>query len=221
MAKLEYLCNGIPFDPLPELKQLNQKIGHAPKRIHKLNDDQKKLAVQNALRYFPKKLHQLLGKEFRDELENYGHIYMYRFIPDIPPIETLSVFDFKAQSVQAACIMLQICNNLSYSVAQFPQELVIYGGNGQCFSNWAQFYLTMEYLSNLKLNETLVLNSGHPLAAIPNHISDLNESDDYTCNNVQKIWSNTQQSLAKNQQPKHMQTHTILQICKLKTLNHS
>lgn len=212
--KLDYLCNGIPLDPLPELKKLDPSIGHAPKRIHKLNEKRKELAIRNALKYFPFKYHSILKDEFRDELENYGHIYMYRFIADIPPIESLNVFDFPARNLQSACIMLQICNNLSYSVAQFPQELVIYGGNGQCFANWAQFYLTMHYLSKLELHETLIINSGLPLAAIPNRLVDecSNQTTDHSENDVKKIWIDTQQSYRENQEPKQKQTHTILQI---------
>jgi len=210
MAKLAYLCQGIPLDPFPELKPLDQSIGHAPKRIHRLNDQQKKLAVRNALKYFPEKYHQQLHDEFKGELEQYGHIYMYRFIAKFPPVETLSVFDFPALNLQAACIMLQICNNLSYSIAQFPQELVTYGGNGQCFANWAQFYLTMQYLSKLELHETLVINSGLPLSVIPNSIP--NDECSTNCYDVQQIWNDTQQAYKHGKEPKQQQTHTILQI---------
>ena len=210
MVKLDYLCNGIPLDPLPQLRPLNQSVGHAPKRIHTLDDKQKELAVRNALKYFPEKYHSLLSDEFKDELEKYGHIYMFRFVAEFPPVETLSVYDFPARNVQAACIMLQICNNLSYGIAQFPQELVVYGGNGQCFANWAQFYLTMHYLSNLELDETLILSSGLPLATIPNRLLDDERSTD--CNDVRKIWDEAQRSFKQNKEPKKQQTHTILQI---------
>lgn len=137
MVKLDYLCEGIPLNPLPKARQLNPSLGHAPKKIHRLNAEQQELAVRNALKYFPSEYHSTLESEFRDELENYGHIYMFRFIADFPkPMDSITVFDFPAKNIQSACIMLQICNNLSYEVAQFPEELVVYGGNGQCFSNW-------------------------------------------------------------------------------------
>lgn len=210
MVKLDYLCKGIPLNPLPEPKKRNPSLGHAPKRIHQLNEKQQKLAVRNALKYFPKEYHSILENEFRDELERYGHIYMFRFIPEFPPIDSLTVFDFPAKNVQAACIMLQICNNLSYAVAQFPEELVVYGGNGQCFSNWAQFYLTMLYLSRLELHETLVINSGLPLAKIPNRV--VSEHHKNAGDDVQTIWDDTQRLLKQRKQPEQTQTQTILQI---------
>lgn len=211
MVKLDYLCKGIPLNPLPKPKKLNPSLGHAPKRIHRLNQKQQELAVRNALKYFPREYHSILESEFKDELENYGHIYMFRFIAEFPPIDSITVFDFPAKNIQSACIMLQICNNLSYAVAQFPEELVVYGGNGQCFSNWAQFYLTMQYLSNLELHETLVINSGLPLATIPNQVvSDDQRSS--SCTDVQTIWNDNQTLLKHGKQPEQTQTHTLLQI---------
>ena len=214
MVKLDYLCNGIPLELIPKLKKkLNSSLGHAPKRIHRLNEQQKQLAIRNALKYFPEEHHSKLKEEFKEEFENYGHIYMFRFVPEFPSIDEITVFDFPAKNLQSACIMLQICNNLSYKVAQFPEELIVYGGNGQCFANWAQFYLTMQYLSNLALNETLVINSGLPLATLPNHLSsEIDENKSAGCKDVKFIWNDNLKLYKQNQKPKQQQTHTILQI---------
>ncbi|CAG0896373.1 unnamed protein product [Darwinula stevensoni] len=128
--------------------------------------DSLQLAVKNALRYFPPRLHATLAPEFASELQVYGHIYMYRFLPDFP-IRAYPVDAYPAKTTSAACIMHMIMNNLDPRVAQFPQELVTYGGNGQVFSNWAQFWLVMRYLSELREDQTLVMYSGHPLGLFP------------------------------------------------------
>lgn len=126
----------------------------------------KKLAVKNALRYIPEEHHSLLAKEFIEELEMYGHIYMYRFLPTIR-MKSYPIDQYPCKTTKAAGIMLMIMNNLDPDVAQFPQELITYGGNGQVFSNWAQFWIVMNYLSEMNDNQTLVLNSGHPLGLFP------------------------------------------------------
>ena len=158
---------GIPNE-LPALKPYDQSYNHAPKRKAILNKDEQKLALKNALRYFDKKFHNTLIQEFKNELDNYGRIYMYRFRPDYKifarPIET-----YPAKSQQAAAIMLMIQNNLDDEVAQHPHELITYGGNGGVFSNWAQYRLTMKYLSEMSDEQTLVMYSGHPMGLFPSH----------------------------------------------------
>ncbi|KAH9416808.1 Urocanate hydratase [Dermatophagoides pteronyssinus] len=166
---LECLRYGIPIDPLPDYNgKRNDQIIHAPNRLHDLNDNeqQKQLALNNSLRYFPKHLHSILREEFRRELDDYGHIYMYRFVPEFP-LKAYPIQYYPVKCQDAAAIMLMIMNNLDKDVAQFPHELVCYGGNGQVFSNWAQFWLTMKYLSEMESNQTLVLSSGHPLGLFP------------------------------------------------------
>ena len=156
---------GIP-DVLPAPKEYDLTINHAPKRKDSLSKAQKELALKNALRYFDKKHHAVLAPEFAKELKEYGRIYMYRFRPDYPmyarPIE-----EYPARSKQAAAIMLMIQNNLDKAVAQHPDELITYGGNGAVFQNWAQYRLTMQYLSEMTDNQTLVMYSGHPLGLFP------------------------------------------------------
>lgn len=158
---------GIP-DRLPPAKAFDFSINHAPKRKDVLTPDEKKLALRNALRYFNPELHAELLPEFKDELERYGRIYMYRFRPEYQmyarPIE-----HYPAQSKQAAAIMLMIQNNLDPAVAQHPHELITYGGNGAVFQNWAQYLLTMQYLSEMTDEQTLVMYSGHPLGLFPSH----------------------------------------------------
>ena len=160
---------GIPNE-LPTLKPFDQSYNHAPKRKAILNKDEQKLALKNALRYFDKKFHNTLIQEFKNELDNYGRIYMYRFRPDYKifarPIET-----YPAKSQQAAAIMLMIQNNLDDAVAQHPHELITYGGNGGVFSNWAQYRLTMKYLSEMSDEQTLVMYSGHPMGLFPSNKS--------------------------------------------------
>lgn len=158
---------GIP-DILPEPKAYNPNINHAPKRKDILTPAEKKLALKNALRYFPAKHHATLLPEFRQELETYGRIYMYRFRPDYK-IHARSIDEFPHQSRQAAAIMLMLSNNLDYAVAQHPHELITYGGNGAAFQNWAQYLLTMQYLAQMTDEQTLVLYSGHPLGLFPSH----------------------------------------------------
>ncbi len=158
---------GIP-EVLPEPKPFDTKINHAPKRKDILTPNEKKLAIRNALRYFPKKHHALLAPEFLNELNTYGRIYMYRFRPDYK-ISARSISDYPHKSIQAAAIMLMLSNNLDNAVAQHPHELITYGGNGAVFQNWAQFLLTMKYLSEMTDDQTLVLYSGHPMGLFPSH----------------------------------------------------
>ena len=158
---------GIP-NVLPSLKPYDQNYNHAPKRKAILNKEEEKLALRNALRYFDKKFHNALIKEFKNELDQFGRIYMYRFRPDhkiyARPLEA-----YPAKSQQAAAIMLMIQNNLDDAVAQHPHELITYGGNGGVFSNWAQYRLTMQYLSEMNDQQTLVMYSGHPMGLFPSH----------------------------------------------------
>jgi urocanate hydratase len=158
---------GIP-NVLPPLKPYDQNYNHAPKRKAILKKEEEKLALRNALRYFDKKFHNALIKEFKNELDQFGRIYMYRFRPDhkiyARPLEA-----YPAKSQQAAAIMLMIQNNLDDAVAQHPYELITYGGNGGVFSNWAQYRLTMQYLSEMNDQQTLVMYSGHPMGLFPSH----------------------------------------------------
>lgn len=153
---------------LSEAKSRNPQISHAPNRKDILSAEEKKLALKNALRYFPSDWHKELITEFREELEQYGRIYMYRFMPSYDmyarPIE-----EYPAKCQQAAAIMLMIQNNLDPAVAQHPEELITYGGNGSVFQNWAQYRLTMQYLSEMTNEQTLVMYSGHPLGLFPSH----------------------------------------------------
>jgi urocanate hydratase len=159
------VAEGIPAE-LPVLKSYDQYINHAPKRKEILNGIEKRLAIKNALRYFPEKFHPLLAKEFAAELAAYGRIYMYRFRPDYE-IKARHIDDFPNRSRNAAAIMLMISNNLDIAVAQHPHELITYGGNGAVFQNWAQYRLTMKYLSEMTDEQTLVIYSGHPLGLFP------------------------------------------------------
>ena len=158
---------GIP-DVLPQPKPYDKDINHAPKRKDILTSDEKRLALRNALRYFPKKFHSVLAPEFAAELEEYGRIYMYRFRPDYD-IYARPIDEYPHKSEQAAAIMLMIQNNLDPAVAQHPHELIIYGGNGAIFQNWVQYRLTMKYLSEMTDEQTLVMYSGHPLGLFPSH----------------------------------------------------
>ena len=159
------IAEGIPSE-LPALKSYDQTINHAPKRKEILNSVEKHLAIKNSLRYFPEKFHPLLAKEFAAELATYGRIYMYRFRPDYE-IRARHLEDFPYRSRSAAAIMLMISNNLDIDVAQHPHELITYGGNGAVFQNWAQYRLTMKYLSEMTDDQTLVIYSGHPLGLFP------------------------------------------------------
>ena len=158
---------GIP-DQLPEAKAYDPDINHAPKRKDILTDEEKRLALRNALRYFPEHLHAALAKEFADELRQYGRIYMYRYRPSYD-IHARPIDEYPHRSREAAAIMLMIQNNLDPRVAQHPHELIIYGGNGAIFQNWAQYRLTMKYLSEMTDQQTLVMYSGHPLGLFPSH----------------------------------------------------
>jgi urocanate hydratase len=161
------ILQGIP-DKLPKAKPYDPELNHAPKRKDILNDEEKKLALKNALRYFPKKFHATLAKEFAEELKTYGRIYMYRFRPDYK-IYARPIKDYPGKSIQAKAIMHMLSNNLDYAVAQHPHELITYGGNGAVFQNWAQYLLTMQYLATMTDEQTLVLYSGHPLGLFPSH----------------------------------------------------
>jgi len=161
------VSEGIP-SRLPPPKEYDQNINHAPRRKDILTPEEKKLALKNALRYFPSDFHPVLAREFADELIQYGRIYMYRFRPEYE-IRARHIDEFPFRSKKAAAIMLMISNNLDLSVAQHPHELITYGGNGAVFQNWAQYRLTMKYLSEMTDNQTLVVYSGHPLGLFPSH----------------------------------------------------
>lgn len=161
------IIEGIP-NYLPPNKPYDLNYNHAPKRKAILNKEEQTLALKNALRYFDKKFHSILINEFKEELETYGRIYMYRFRPD-HKIFARPIEDYPAKSKEAAAIMLMIQNNLDDAVAQHPHELITYGGNGGVFSNWAQYRLTMKYLSEMNEEQTLVMYSGHPMGLFPSH----------------------------------------------------
>ncbi|QGY43159.1 urocanate hydratase [Maribellus comscasis] len=161
------ISEGIP-DQLPTLKAYDTTINHAPRRKDILSVKEKKLAVKNALRYFPQKFHTVLASEFLEELNSYGRIYMYRFRPAYK-MYARPIDEYPAKSKQAASIMLMIQNNLDPAVAQHPHELITYGGNGAVFQNWAQYRLTMKYLAEMTDNQTLVMYSGHPMGLFPSH----------------------------------------------------
>ncbi len=163
----DQILEGIPAE-LPEYPEYDSEINHAPVRKDILSKEEKKLALKNALRYFPEEQHGVLAKEFFDELKKYGRIYMYRYRPGYP-VHARHIEDFPHQSKQAAAIMLMISNNLDYAVAQHPHELITYGGNGAVFQNWAQYRLTMKYLAEMTDEQTLVMYSGHPLGLFPSH----------------------------------------------------
>lgn len=148
MSFLKSLQNGIPLNPLPEYNGRNEGIIHAPNRVHNLTKCETDLAIKNGLRYFPQQYHHLLEQEFRSELLNYGHIYMYRFVPQFE-VKAYPIEYYPAKCKEAAAIMLMIMNNLDREVAQFPQELVTYGGNGQVFSNW---YVLVQRILNKAVN---------------------------------------------------------------------
>lgn len=166
----EQIRIGIP-DTLPEHPGIDPNLPHAPVRNIQgvLDTEEKKLAVRNALRYFPKQHHKILAAEFVDELNTYGRIYMYRYRPGYG-MYARPVEEYPSQSKQAAAIMLMIQNNLDPKVAKYPHELITYGGNGAVFQNWAQYLLTMKYLSMMTDEQTLVLYSGHPLGLFPSHV---------------------------------------------------
>ncbi|WP_462317826.1 urocanate hydratase [Marinilabilia sp.] len=156
---------GIP-EQLPEPVTYDTSVNHAPRRKDILSDEEKKLALKNALRYFPEHFHSELAPEFLEELNTYGRIYMYRFRPKYE-MKARPIAEYPHQSRQAAAIMLMITNNLDPAVAQHPHELITYGGNGAVFQNWAQYLLTMQYLATMTDDQTLVLYSGHPMGLFP------------------------------------------------------
>jgi len=163
----QQILQGIPAT-LPKVKEFDLKINHAPKRKDILNDNEKKLAIRNALRYFDEKLHAVLAKEFAEELDEYGRIYMYRFRPDYE-MYARPISEYPGISEQAKSIMHMIQNNLSCVVAQHPHELITYGGNGAVFQNWGQYLLVMQYLAEMTNEQTLVMYSGHPMGLFPSH----------------------------------------------------
>ncbi len=167
MTFQEQIQQGIPAQ-LPEPKPFDVSINHAPKRKEILSADETKLALQNALRYFDAKHHATLLPEFKAELAEYGRIYTYRFRPDYK-MYARPISEYPGQSEQAKAIMLMIQNNLDYAVAQHPHELITYGGNGAVFQNWAQYLLTLKYLSEMTDEQTLVMYSGHPMGLFPSH----------------------------------------------------
>jgi urocanate hydratase len=167
MTFKEQIQQGIP-SVLPNVKPYELEVNHAPKRKEILSAEEKILALKNALRYFEAKHHAELITEFKEELEKYGRIYMYRFRPDYE-MNARPVSEYPGKSEQAKAIMLMIQNNLDYAVAQHPHELITYGGNGAVFQNWAQYLLTMQYLSEMTDMQTLTMYSGHPMGLFPSH----------------------------------------------------
>lgn len=164
----EEILAGIPQDRLPEPKPYDKTINHAPKRKDILTAEEKVLALKNALRYFPAKFHAELAPEFAQELKDYGRIYMYRFRPSYD-MYARPIDEYPCRSRQVAAIMAMIQNNLDPRVAQHPHELIIYGGNGAIFQNWAQYRLTMKYLAEMTDEQTLSMYSGHPMGLFPSH----------------------------------------------------
>ena len=169
MTFQEQIKQGIP-SILPQKKDRDPNVSHAPKRKEILSEDEKKLALKNALRYFNPIHHAELIPEFKQELEDFGRIYMYRLMPDYK-IFARPITDYPGNSEQAKAIQLMIQNNLDHAVAQHPEELITYGGNGAVFQNWAQYLLTMKYLSEMTDEQTLVMYSGHPMGLFPSHIN--------------------------------------------------
>ena len=161
------ILQGLPSE-LPPKKEYDTSVNHAPKRKAILNAEEKQLALQNALRYFEEKHHRELLPEFKEELEKYGRIYMYRLKPDYD-MYARNIEEYPGNSTQAKGIMLMIQNNLDPKVAQHPDELITYGGNGAVFQNWAQYLLTLQYLAEMENDQTLVMYSGHPMGLFPSH----------------------------------------------------
>ena len=161
------LMEGIPNE-LPPAYEFNPNLNHAPKRKDSLNKEEKKLALKNALRYFPKKHHAVLAPEFAQELEDYGRIYMLRYKPT-HKMHARNIEEYPGRSLQAKAVMLMIQNNLDHAVAQHPDELITYGGNGAVFQNWAQYRLCMKYLAEMTDEQTLTMYSGHPMGLFPSH----------------------------------------------------
>ena len=161
------ILQGIPIN-IPEKKEYDLSINHAPKRKEILTIEEKKLSLRNALRYFPSNQHAELAEDFLDELSRYGRIYMFRYRPDYK-MYARPIQEYPGNSEQAKAIMLMIQNNLDYAVAQHPHELITYGGNGAVFQNWIQYRLTMKYLAEMSDEQTLVMYSGHPMGLFPSH----------------------------------------------------
>jgi urocanate hydratase len=161
------LLQGIP-SLVPPKKEFDSEVNHAPKRKDILSNEEKKLALKNALRYFPADQHAELALDFLDELHKFGRIYMYRYRPDYK-MYARPISEYPGKSEQAKAIMLMIQNNLDYAVAQHPHELITYGGNGAVFQNWIQYRLTMKYLAEMTDEQTLVMYSGHPMGLFPSH----------------------------------------------------
>ena len=168
MTFQEEILAGIPQDCLPEQKPYDTTVNHAPKRKDILTEAEKELALRNALRYFPPQLHAQLAPEFAQELKDYGRIYMYRYRPSYR-MYARPIDEYPARCPQAAAMMAMIQNNLDERVAQHPHELIVYGGNGAAFQNWAQYRLVMQYLANMTEEQTLAMYSGHPLGLFPTH----------------------------------------------------
>ena len=165
MSSEDHSLGGIPNE-LPPIRELDNSVPHAPKRPQVLDENERRLAIENSLRYFPKEWHQVLAPEFLDELNTLGHIYMHRFRPDYE-MYARPISEYRSNTDKAASIMLMIQNNLDPKVAQYPHELITYGGTGGVFQNWAQYLITMEYLSKMREDQTLVMYSGHPLGLFP------------------------------------------------------
>ncbi|HIG32322.1 MAG TPA: urocanate hydratase [Flavobacteriales bacterium] len=161
------ILQGIPSE-LPEKKKRNPNVSHAPRRKDILNKEEKQLAIRNALRYFPENMHTVLAPEFAEELKTYGRVYMYRFRPNYE-IRARHLEDFPHKSKQAAAIQMMLSNNLNSAIAQHPEELITYGGNGAAFQNWAQYLLCMQYLAEMTDEQTLVMYSGHSMGLFPSH----------------------------------------------------
>ena len=161
------ILQGIPSE-IPTKRNINTSVSHAPNRKNILNKEEKKLAIRNALRYFPEHMHTVLAPEFAKELKTYGRIYMYRFMPDYK-IKARHLDEFPHKSKQAAALQMMLSNNLDEAIAQHPEELITYGGNGSVFQNWAQYLLCMQYLAEMNDEQTLVLYSGHPMGLFPSH----------------------------------------------------
>ncbi|MBC8510304.1 MAG: urocanate hydratase [Cryomorphaceae bacterium] len=161
------ILQGIPSE-IPAKRDINTSVSHAPNRKNILNKEEKQLAIRNALRYFPEHMHTVLAPEFTEELKTYGRIYMYRFMPDYK-IKARHLEEFPHKSKQAAALQMMLSNNLDEAIAQHPEELITYGGNGSVFQNWAQYLLCMQYLAEMNDEQTLVLYSGHPMGLFPSH----------------------------------------------------
>jgi len=161
------ILQGIPSE-IPAKRDINTSVSHAPNRKNILNKEEKQLAIRNALRYFPEHMHTVLAPEFAEELKTYGRIYMYRFMPEYE-IKARHLEDFPHKSKQAAALQMMLSNNLDEAIAQHPEELITYGGNGSVFQNWAQYLLSMQYLAEMNDEQTLVLYSGHPMGLFPSH----------------------------------------------------